>query len=92
MFGFFDVLHQLGGFLLFFPFIFLDFMVYESVVFIDVPSDCVQHKLLIYFFRRTIVEPAEVFVLLDISKVAFGLNESDLSVQDSFFTLDIPIG
>ena len=39
----------------------------KTVVFIDVPPDCVQHKLLIYFFRRTIVEPAEVFVLLDIS-------------------------
>ena len=64
----------------------------KTVVFIDVPPDCVQHKLLIYFFRRTIVEPAEVFVLLDISKVAFSLNGSDLSVQDSFFTLDIPIG
>ena len=57
----------------------------KTVVFIDVPPDCVQHKLLIYFFRRTIVEPAEVFVLLDISKVAFSLNGSDLSVQDSFF-------
>ena len=46
----------------------------KAVVFIDIPTDCVQHKLLIYFFCGTIVKTSEFFVFLDIPKVPFRLD------------------
>lgn len=36
LFGFFETLHSLSGFLLLFSFVFLDFMLQESVVFLDI--------------------------------------------------------
>lgn len=39
LFGFFEVLHPLCGFLLLFSFVFLDFIPQESVVFQDVTTD-----------------------------------------------------
>lgn len=62
----------------------------ETIVFIDISSDCVQNKLLIHFFCRTIVETPEIFVFLDAFKVSFRLNGENLAVQYSFLTLDIP--
>lgn len=45
----------------------------------------------IYFLWRTIVEPPEVFISLDIPKVPFRLDGSYLTVQDSLLTLDVLI-
>ena len=49
----------------------------EPVIFIDIPTDRVQHKLFIYFFAGTIIKTPEPFVFLDVSKVPFCLDGSD---------------
>ena len=72
--GFFAPRFCLSCFFFLFPFVFLEFFIQKAVVFIDIPTDCVQHKLLIYFFCGTIVKTSEFFVFLDIPKVPFRLD------------------
>lgn len=82
----------LGGLFRRFSFESLDHAMEESVVFIDVPANCVQHKFLVHLLCKTVIEPAEFFVILYVPKVPFCLYGTDLAVQDSFFTLNICMG
>ena len=59
------------------------------MIFIYVPSDCIQHEFLIHFFFFFFAETTEVFIFLDISEMPFCLDGTDLTVSDSLFTLDI---
>ena len=69
----------LSGLLLRFPFKFFDFIMEKTVVFIDIPTDRIQHEFFIYFFRRTVVKATEVFILLDITKMPFRLDGMNLT-------------
>ena len=69
----------LSGLLLRFPFKFFDFIMEKTVVFIDIPTDRIQHEFFIYFFRRTVVKATEVFILLDITKMPFRLDGTNLT-------------
>ena len=62
------------------------------MVFIDIPSNRIQHELFIHFFCGAVVKAAEVFVFLDIPKMPFCLDGTDLPLQDAFLTLDIGLG
>lgn len=61
----------LGGLFRRFSFEFLNHAMEKSVVFIDVPANCVQHKFLVHLLCRTVIEPAEFFVFLYVPKVPF---------------------
>lgn len=64
-------LFSLCGFLPGFPFEFMYFIVQKSVVFIDIPPDCIQHKFLVYLFCRTVMKPAKFIVFFYVPKVVF---------------------
>lgn len=85
-------LFSLCGFLPGFPFEFMYFIVQKSVVFIDIPPDCIQHKFLVYLFCRTVMKPAKFIVFFYVPKVAFCLYRADLAVQDPFFALNVGMG
>lgn len=70
----------------------LDLPVEEPVVLVQVPAHGVKQELLVHFFLGTVVEPAEVLVLFDVSEMPFCLDGPDLAVQDSFFALDVCMG
>ena len=82
---------QLSCVFLLFSLEFLECIAEKTMVFIDVPANGIQHEFFIYLSRRTMMEAAEVIVFLDISKMSFCLNGADLTIQDSFFTLDVGI-
>lgn len=88
----FEVLFFLCGFLLGFPFEFMYFIVQETVVFIDIPANCIQHKFLIYFFCRSVIKPPEFFVFFYVPKVPFCLYGSDLAVQYPPLALYVGVG
>ena len=67
-------------------------IVQKTVVFVDIPANCIQHKFLVYFFCRTVIKPPEFFVFFYVPKVAFCLYGPVLAVQDSFFALNIGVG
>ncbi len=49
-------------------------MMYKPMVLHNIPADCIQHKLFIYFFLQTVVEPPEVLVFFYIPKMSFRLD------------------
>ena len=83
---------SLCGRFLWLPFKLLDLPVAEPVVLVQVPAHGVKQEFLEHFFLGTVVEPAEVLVLLDVSEVPFCLDGPDPAVQDPLFALDIPMG
>ena len=44
------------------------------------------------FSDNSVIEPPEVVVFFDISKMSLCLNGTDLTVSDSFLTLDVCMG
>ena len=64
----------------------------KTVVFIYVPSHCIQYELFIYFFSGTVIKTLEIFIFLDITKMPFCLDGAGLAFQDPFITLDIRMG
>ena len=62
------------------------------MIFVDIPTDRIQHKFFVYFIGRAVIESSEIIIFLDISKMSFRLNGTDLAVQDTFFALNICVG
>lgn len=83
---------SLCGRFLWLPFKLLDLPVAEPVILVQVPAHGVKQEFLEHFFLGTVVEPAEVLVLLDVPEVPFCLDGPDLAVQDPLFALDVPMG
>lgn len=83
---------SLSCFLVSFSFKFFDLIMKEPMIFIDIPADRIKHEFFIYLFRRAVIETPEIIVFLDIAKMSFCLDGTDLAVQDPFFTLDIGMG
>ena len=78
-------------FLLIFPSESLYFMVKKTMIFIYISADCIQHEFFIYFCAA-VIEPPKTVVLLNIPKVPFGLDGTDLTFQNSLLALDVGIG
>ena len=62
------------------------------MIFIDIPTYCVQHKFLIHFICITVVKPPEFLILFDIPEMSLSLYGTGLPFYDPFFTLDICMG
>ena len=62
------------------------------MIFISILPHRIQHEFFIYFFSGPVIEPTEVFIFLDVSKVPSCLNGTDLTFQDSFVALNVATG
>ncbi len=70
----FEALFFLYSFLFGFLFEVLYFIIQETMVFIDIPANCIQHKFFVYLFGRTVLKSPEFFVFLYVPKVALCLH------------------
>lgn len=62
------------------------------MIFIDIPSNCIQQKFFIRFICLSVVKPSEFLTLFDIPEMSLGLYGTGLPFYDPFITLDICIG
>ena len=63
-----ETLFFLYSFLTHFSFKFMYFIVQKTVVFINIPANCIQHKFLVDLFCRTVMKPTEFFVFFYVPK------------------------
>ena len=61
----------------------------ESMIFVYISANCIQHEFFIHFFFLAVVELSELFVFFYIPKMSFCLDRPGLTVDDPFSALDI---